>query len=113
MVSAAAGAAVAISTSTCAVRSSTAKGRLARLWFLTLNEAGDRVGAVVPYYTGRMVGFSISGSATMQTAKITIESYLASLTAASNRTYLDQGDFVTGDSSASLTLAVANGAKSA
>lgn len=89
------------------------KGRLARLWFLTLNEAGDRVGAVVPYYTGRMVGFSISGSATMQTAKITIESYLASLTAASNRTYLDQGDFVTGDSSASLTLAVANGAKSA
>lgn len=89
------------------------KGRLARLWFLTLNEAGDRVGAVVPYYTGRMVGFSISGSATMQTAKITIESYLASLTAASNRTYLDQGDFVTGDSSASLTLAVANGAKTA
>lgn len=89
------------------------KGRLARLWFLTLNEAGDRVGAVVPYYTGRMVGFSISGSAIMQTAKITIESYLASLTAASNRTYLDQGDFVTGDSSASLTLAVANGAKSA
>ncbi|WP_413061937.1 hypothetical protein ACLN6N_06215 [Sphingomonas carotinifaciens] len=89
------------------------KGRLARLWFLTLNSAGDRVGAVVPYYTGRMVGFSISGSASQQTAKITIESYLASLTSASNRTYLDQADFVPSDTSASLTLAVANGAKTA
>lgn len=89
------------------------KGRLARLWFLTLNSAGDRVGAVVPYYTGRMVGFVITGSADQQTAKITIESYLASLTAASNRTYLDQADFVPNDTSASLTLAVANGAKTA
>lgn len=86
------------------------KGRVARLWFLTLNSAGDRVGAVVPFYTGRMVGFAISGSAKQQTAKITIESYLASLTAASNRTYLDQADFTPGDVSASLTLAVANGA---
>ncbi len=89
------------------------KGRVARLWFLTLNSAGDRVGAVVPYYTGRMVGFSISGSADQQTARITIESYLASLTAASQRTYQDQADFVPGDNSASLTLAVVNGAKSA
>ena len=89
------------------------KGRLARLWFLTLNSAGDRVGAVVPYYTGRMVGFVITGSADQQTAKITIESYLASLTAASNRTYLDQADFVPNDTSASLTLAVASGAKTA
>lgn len=87
------------------------KGRLARLWFLTLNAAGDRVGAVVPYYTGRMVGFGIAGSSKTQTAKITIESYLASLTAASNRTYLDQADFDPRDSSASLTLAVANGAR--
>lgn len=87
------------------------KGRVARLWFLTLNAAGDRVGAVVPFYTGRMVGFSISGSPKMQTAKITIETYLASLTSASNRTYLDQADFDPGDGSATLTLAVANGAK--
>ena len=89
------------------------KGRLARLWFLTLNAAGDRVGAVVPYYTGRMVGLAISGSAEQQTAKVTIESYLASLSAASNRTYLDQGDFVSGDTSAALTLATANGARTA
>lgn len=89
------------------------KGRLARLWFLTLNADGDRVGAVVPYYTGRMVGFSIVGSPSEQTARITIESYLASLTAASNRTYQDQGDFVSGDNSAALTLAVVNGAKAA
>ena len=89
------------------------KGRLARLWFLTLNSAGDRVGAVVPYYTGRMVGFVITGSADQQTAKITIESYLASLTGASIRTYLDQAHFVPNDTSASLTLAVANGAKTA
>ena len=89
------------------------KGRVARLWFLTLNGAGDRVGAVVPYYTGRMVGFRISGSASEQTARITIESYLASLTNASNRTYQDQADFIPGDTSASLTLAVVNGAKGA
>lgn len=87
------------------------KGRVARLWFLTLNVDGDRVGAVVPYYTGRMVGFGISGSATQQTAKVEIESYLASLTSASNRTYLDQSDFDPTDTSAALTLAVANGAK--
>jgi hypothetical protein len=87
------------------------KGRLARLWFLTLNSGGDRVGAVVPYYTGRMVGLSIAGSAEQQTARVTIESYLASLSAASNRTYLDQADFVPGDGSAALTLATANGAR--
>jgi len=87
------------------------KGRLARLWFLTLNSAGDRVGAVVPYYTGRMVGLAITGSAEQQTAKVTIESYLASLSVASNRTYLDQSDFVPGDTSAALTLATANGAR--
>ena len=89
------------------------KGRIARLWFLTLNSAGDRVGAVVPYYTGRMVGLAITGSAEQQTAKVTIESYLASLSVASNRTYLDQGDFVPGDGSAALTLAAANGARTA
>jgi hypothetical protein len=87
------------------------KGRLARLWFLTLNASGDRVGAVVPFYTGRMVGFGIAGSPKEQTAKVTIESYLASLSTASNRTYLDQADFVNGDNSAALTLATANGAK--
>jgi hypothetical protein len=87
------------------------KGRVARLWFLTLNADGNRVGAVVPFYTGRMVGFAISGSPKVQTAKVTIETYLASLTSASNRTYLDQGDFDPSDRSASLTLAVANGAK--
>ncbi len=87
------------------------KGRLARLWFLLLSENGGRIGGVVPYYTGRMVGFAIGGSPTEQKARITIESYLASLTSASNRTYLDQAEFTPGDNSASLTIAVANGSK--
>ena len=87
------------------------KGRLARLWFLLLGEDDGRIGGVVPFYTGRMVDFGITGSATAQTAQITIESYLASMTSASNRSYMDQSDFDPSDTSASLTLAVANGSK--
>ena len=88
------------------------KGRLARLWFLLLAEDGGRIGGVVPFYTGRMVDFSIKGAATEQTAIVTIESYLASLVSASNRTYLDQSEIDPSDKSAGLTIACANGAKS-
>lgn len=87
------------------------KGRLARLWFMLLDENHNRIGGVFPYYTGRMMGMSIKGSAASQTVELTVESYLASLTAASNRTYLDQHDYDGNDSSAGLTIAVANGAK--
>ena len=87
------------------------KGRLARLWFLLLAEDGGRIGGVVPFYTGRMVDFGIKGSSTEQTATVTIESYLSSLTSASNRSYLDQREFDPNDQSAGLTIAAANGSK--
>ena len=86
--------------------------RVARLWFLLKNEDGTDVGGVVAYFTGRMVGFKIHGEASSQTASVTIETYLAALTDASNRTYLDQADFDPNDSSAALTIACANGATS-
>ncbi|RDE05442.1 hypothetical protein [Sphingomonas aracearum] len=57
-----------------------------------------------------MVGMSIKPQPTEQWIEVTIESYLATLTAASNRTYLDQADFDPGDNSAALTIACANGA---
>ena len=59
------------------------------------------------------MGMSIKGSSTSQTVELTLESYLASLTSASNRSYLDQGDFDPNDTSAGLTVTVANGAKTA
>ncbi len=87
------------------------KGRLARLWLLLLAEDGGRIGGVSPFYTGRMVDFGVKGSGTAQTAIITIETYLASYTSASNRSYMDQVQFDPTDVSAGLTLAVANGSK--
>lgn len=89
------------------------KGRIARLWFILLDENHNRIGAVFPYYTGRMIGISIKGSASSQTVELTLETYLASLSSASNRSYLDQADFDPGDTSAGLTIAVANGATTA
>ena len=89
------------------------KGRVARLWFMLLDESGERIGAMAPYYTGRMVSFTIKGSSTAQRVEVTVESYLASLKAASNRSYLDQHDFDPNDQSAAITTAIVNGATAA
>jgi hypothetical protein len=89
------------------------KGRDARLWFMVFDEEHNRIGAVVPYYTGRMVDFSIAGKSISQKVSITIETYLAVLSAASNRSYLDQHMYDPNDSSAALTTTVANGARTA
>ena len=86
------------------------KGRVTRLWFLLRNEDGSQIGGIVPFFTGRMMDIAIRGRATEQTVAVTIESYLASLTEASNRTYMDQADFDSTDGSAALSVAVANGA---
>lgn len=89
------------------------KGRFCRLWFVLKHEDGTNVGGFVPYFKGRMVDYSIDCKPTTQTVNLLVETYLAMLTDASNRTYLDQADFDPNDQSAGLTLAVANGAKTA
>lgn len=85
------------------------QGRTAMLWRLIRNEHGDQVGAIQHYYTGYMTSLAISGSPSEQTIELTIESYLAAFSEASNRTYLDQDLFDPGDLSARASIAIANG----
>lgn len=85
------------------------KGRVARLWQAVYNEQDVQQGAFWNYYTGRMVGMPITGDPGQQVIELTIETYLASLSGASNRTYLDQADFDPDDHSAEAAIAIANG----
>lgn len=85
------------------------RGRDARLWCIVHDEQYMRQGAVWAYYTGRMVSARIGGSADDQFVEVGIESYLATLTQASNRTYLDQAYFDPGDLSAECAISIANG----
>ena len=85
-------------------------GRIARLWRMIRNINGAQQGAIQHYYTGYMVALDIVGSPNAgQTINLTIESYLAAFSQASNRTYLDQESFDPGDLSARASIAIANG----
>ena len=85
--------------------------RVARLWFVLRDAGGANVGAFAPYLTGRMTSWNLRAAADKQRIEISIETYLAALTGASNRNYLDQADFDPSDTSAAQSIAVANGAK--
>lgn len=85
------------------------RGREARLWAGIYNEAYAQQGSFWNYYTGRMVSATMRGSAQAGVIEIAIETYLAVLTPASNRNYLDQSHFDPDDRSAEATLAVING----
>lgn len=85
------------------------RGREARLWQAVLNAAGAQQGGIWNYYTGRMTNLSIRGSAEAQVVEVEIETYLAILAPASNRTYLDQSYFDPDDRSAEASIAIANG----
>jgi len=85
------------------------KGRSARLWQGVCNEEYVDQGAIWPYYTGRMNSLTIRGSASSQTISVEIETYIALLSPASNRTYLDQNLFDPLDTSAEAAIAIANG----
>lgn len=86
------------------------RGRTARLWAIIYDETGAQQGAIWPIYTGRMSAMQIIGDPTQQTVKLDVESYLASLKQASNRTYLDQASFDPYDNTAALKIGIANGA---
>jgi len=85
------------------------RGRTARLWAVIYDEAGAQQGAIWPVYTGRMSAMQILGDPSQQTVKLDVESYLASMKQASNRTYLDQASFDPVDNTAALKIGVANG----
>lgn len=85
------------------------RGRDARLWRIIRNASNVQQGGFHPYYTGKMVALTHSGSSDGQTISVTIESYLAVFSAPSNRSYLDQSRFDPGDESARASIAIANG----
>ncbi|QCI92318.1 hypothetical protein [Novosphingobium sp. EMRT-2] len=85
------------------------RGRTARLWAAVYDAAGVQQGAIWPFYTGRMSALQIVGEPSGQTVKLDVETYLASLTKASGRTYLDQAQFDNDDNTAALTIGIANG----
>lgn len=85
------------------------RGREARLWKIVRDAENVQQGGFHAYYTGRMTALRHSGSSTGQMLTVTIESYLATFSEASNRTYLDQERYDSGDLSAQAAIAIANG----
>lgn len=85
------------------------RGRTARLWAAVYDAAGVQQGAIWPFYTGRMSALQIVGEPSGQTVKLDVETYLASLTKASGRSYLDQPQYDGNDNTAALTIGIANG----
>lgn len=85
------------------------RGRDARLWRVIRNSLNVQQGGFHAYYTGKMTGLSHSSNETGEVLRVTVESYLAVFSQASNRTYLDQERFDPGDLSAKAAIAIANG----
>lgn len=85
------------------------QGRTARLWRMIRDADGTQQGAIQHYYTGWMTGLKIGGAPGNQTVEMSIESYLAAYSMASNRTYQDAESFDPGDLSAKAAIAIANG----
>lgn len=85
------------------------QGRVARLWRMVRNSSNVQQGAIIPYYTGYMTAAAIEAEPDSQSVVVTIESYLAAFTKASNRSYLDQSRYDAGDLSARAAIAIANG----
>ena len=85
------------------------QGRPARLWRIIRNAANVQQGAVQHYYTGYMTALTIGAQPDQQSITVSIETYLAAFSQASNRTYLDQERYDPGDLSARASIAIANG----
>lgn len=85
------------------------QGRIARLWRVIRNAENVQQGGFQPYYTGYMTALSIGGDNDGQFVSVTIETYLAAFSQASNRTYLEQERYDAGDLSARAAIAIANG----
>lgn len=86
------------------------QGRVARLWRIIRNEANVQQGAIQHYWTGYMTVLAIRATPDEgQTIEMSIEGYVSAHSAPSNRTYLDQELYDSGDLSAKAAIAIANG----
>jgi hypothetical protein len=86
------------------------QGREIRLWRAIRNAANVQQGAVHHYYTGNMTALSMPIKPTGQSIEVAVESYIAAYAEPSNRTYLSQKDYDSGDESAKAAIAIANNA---
>lgn len=86
------------------------QGRQARLWRMIRNEANVQQGAIQHYWTGYMTALSVRVTPDQgQTIDLSIEGYISAHSQPSNRTYLDQERYDSGDLSAKAAIAIANG----
>ena len=85
------------------------QGRTARLWFYVVDDNENQIGSIIPYYTGYMDDITIAGAPSSQRISLSIENYIVTLTGASNKGYLSQNEYDSGDNSAAATISAANG----
>lgn len=85
------------------------QGRVVRMWQLIRDENDIQQGGVRHFFTGYMMSLTHVGSPDSLTIEVSIESYLAAFSEASNRTYLDQEDYDPDDFSGRAAIATANG----
>lgn len=87
-------------------------GRQAIIWYTLYDETLAQIGVPWRHYTGRMVNVSYGVDPVGSKVTVSIENYLASISEPSNRTYLIQSEFDSGDISATASIAAANGGSS-
>lgn len=85
------------------------RGRAADVWQLIRNEARADQGGYRVWCSGRMVALNHGADDRGLQITVQIEGYLAALSEASNRTYLDQERVDPTDLSAHASIAIANG----
>lgn len=86
------------------------QGRACRIWCRLYDEAGASAqGAIFALYTGYMSSVRVVMAPEEQLIEVTLENWRAAFNAASNRTYLNQKDYDSADTSAQATISAANG----
>lgn len=85
------------------------RGRVARLWRALIGPDLVMIGYPDAYFTGYLSTPTFEFAAAGSTIQVSAETYLASLTNPTNRSYLSQSDYDSGDLSAEASIAVANG----
>lgn len=85
------------------------QGRTVRIWFYMVDENEALVDEYNAYYTGYIDDLIWNGDAGYQTVTVQIENYLNTLSGASNKNYLMQTQFDSGDLSPLAIIASANG----
>lgn len=83
-------------------------GREAIIWHMVADEAAQQIGQPWRHYTGRVTQMTSMSKNDSGVILLSIENYLASLSEPSNRSYMSQSVYDSGDRSAEASLAAAN-----